>query len=241
MAPWRVLAVSIAGIMGLGAVPAAAQVIQPNQIELISLKPGQYMWFETMTPAGGYQGPVSIVVSIPAQVLYVYRGGALIGVSTVSTGKAGKETPTGEFTILQKKTFHRSNLYSNAPMPFMQRLTWDGIALHAGHLPGYPASHGCIRLPKEFAKQLYSLTEMGGTVSVIDETVDDPRSNPWAPPTLYANPGDFAGERYNIVTASVQRPPSLAPVKGDGARPTSSSWVTGPAAEVVQPLPRGTR
>ncbi|WP_346770451.1 L,D-transpeptidase family protein [Sphingomonas sp. AOB5] len=240
MAPWRVIAVSIAGVLGMGSLPAAAQVIEPNQVELISLKPGQFMWFETLTPAGTYQGPVSIVVSIPAQVLYVYRNGALIGVSTVSTGKEGKETPTGEFTILQKKPFHRSNLYSNAPMPWMQRLSWDGIALHAGKLPGYPASHGCIRLPNEFAKQLFSMTEMGGTVSVIDETVDDPRTNPWAPPRLQADPSQFAGERYNLVTASVQRPPALAPVRDDGTRP-STSWVTGPTREVVQPIPAGTR
>src|SRR3546814_10651322 len=70
----------------------------------------------------------------------------LVGMASVSTGMKGHRTPTGEFPVLQKRQWHRSNLYSNAPMPFMQRLTWDGIALHAGHNPGYPASHGCIRL-----------------------------------------------------------------------------------------------
>lgn len=91
---------------------------------------------------------VVITISIASQQMHVFRNGALWRSSPISTGKRGKETPSGVFAILQKKKFHRSNLYSNAPMPFMQRLTWDGIAIHAGHLPGYPASHGCIRLPR---------------------------------------------------------------------------------------------
>jgi lipoprotein-anchoring transpeptidase ErfK/SrfK len=89
-------------------------------------------------------------------------------VSTVSTGMPGYDTPTGSFPILQKKVHHISNLYY-VPMPFMQRLTDDGIALHAGRIPGYPASHGCIRLPPEFAKLLYAETKLGMTVTVQDE------------------------------------------------------------------------
>ena len=92
------------------------------------------------------------MVSIPQQRAYVYRGGTLIGVTTVSTGRPGHDTPTGRFEILEKRREHFSNLYNNAPMPFMQRLTWDGIALHAGQIPGRPASHGCVRLPLEFAR-----------------------------------------------------------------------------------------
>jgi hypothetical protein len=107
-----------------------------------------------------------MVVSLGAQQAYVYRNGVRIGVSTVSTGKKGKQTPTGVFTILQKNAKHRSNLYNNAPMPYMQRLTWDGIALHAGNLPGYPASHGCVRLPMAFASALFAETSMGMTVVV---------------------------------------------------------------------------
>ncbi|RYM09102.1 L,D-transpeptidase [Sphingobium cupriresistens] len=84
----------------------------------------------------------------------------------LSTGMKGHRTPTGDFPILQKRQWHRSNLYSNAPMPYMQRLTWDGIALHAGHNPGYPASHGCIRLPYAFARDLFALTKMGTLVEV---------------------------------------------------------------------------
>ena len=124
----------------VGAIPAAAQVIEsPDTFNVNTLKPGQYVWFDEADPTpagygseGANYGPISIVVSISQQLAYVYRGGNLIAVSTVSTGRAGHETPTGEFTILQKNKFHRSNIYSNAPMPYMQRLTWDGIALHAG-------------------------------------------------------------------------------------------------------------
>ena len=115
---------------------------------------------------------VVVVVSKPSQQMIVFKDGMLWGTSKVSTGKRGKSTPSGVFAILQKKSFHRSNLYSNAPMPFMQRLTWSGIAIHAGHLPGYPASHGCIRLPQSFAKSLYGLTGHSSTaVIVTDEPV----------------------------------------------------------------------
>ena len=97
---------------------------------------------------------------------HVYSGDRLVGMASVSTGMAGHSTPTGDYPILQKNQWHRSNLYSNAPMPFMQRLTWDGIALHAGHNPGYPASHGCIRLPYAFAQKLFGMTSLGGLVTV---------------------------------------------------------------------------
>jgi lipoprotein-anchoring transpeptidase ErfK/SrfK len=118
------------------------------------------------SPAGG---GVKVVVSLPQQKAYVFDGGELIATSPVSTGKKGYETPVGTFRILQKKVHHRSNRYSNAPMPYMQRLTWQGVALHAGSLPGYPASHGCIRLPRSFAKKLYKLTDYSTDVTVTRE------------------------------------------------------------------------
>ncbi len=155
-------------LAGAAAIPAFAQ-LPDLESRAQSLRNGEYVWADR-----GGEGAVAIVVSLADQVAYVYRGGALIGVSTISTGKPGKSTPAGEFTILQKKVFHRSNLYSNAPMPYMQRLTWTGIALHAGHLPGYPASHGCIRFPAAFAKQLYAITEMGGAVSVVPDVARGP-------------------------------------------------------------------
>jgi lipoprotein-anchoring transpeptidase ErfK/SrfK len=111
-------------------------------------------------------GVIRVVVSIPLQKAYVFDDGELVATSPVSTGKKGHETPSGTFRILQKKVHHRSSKYDNAPMPYMQRLTNYGIALHAGALPGYPASHGCIRLPRSFAKKLYGLTDYSTKVTV---------------------------------------------------------------------------
>lgn len=129
------------------------------------LKPGEFLWAPEIAP----EGPVMLVVSLKSQRAYVYRNGVPIGVSTVSSGRPGHHTPTGVFTILQKARIHKSNLYHDAPMPFMQRLTWGGIALHAGNLPGYPASHGCIRLPLAFAKLLFSVTKLGLTVVITND------------------------------------------------------------------------
>ncbi|TMJ13584.1 MAG: hypothetical protein E6G94_11565 [Alphaproteobacteria bacterium] len=109
---------------------------------------------------------IRVVVSIPHQRAFVYRGDALIATSPVSTGKRGHETPVGTFRILQKAVRHRSNIYANAPMPYMQKITQYGVALHAGHLPGYPASHGCIRLPWGFARKLYGMTDGSTRVTV---------------------------------------------------------------------------
>lgn len=146
----------------LGAAFAAESADIASRSE--SLQPGEFVW----EPDSALQGEIEIVVSLPLQRAYVYRGGTLIGVSTVSTGREGHETPAGTFNILQKRREHYSNLYDNAPMPFMQRLTWDGIALHAGEIPGRPASHGCIRLPTAFARHLFAATELGAAVHVIE-------------------------------------------------------------------------
>jgi L,D-transpeptidase catalytic domain len=129
-----------------------------------TLKPGDYIWHPKVSPAG----PVVVLVSLPDQLLYVYRNGFRIGRSTVSTGKPGKRTPTGVFTVLQKKVQHTSSIYKGAQMPHMQRLTWSGIAMHAGYLPGYPASAGCVRMPVDFAAKLYSVTGIGTTVIIAD-------------------------------------------------------------------------
>ncbi|HEX8654961.1 MAG TPA: L,D-transpeptidase family protein [Allosphingosinicella sp.] len=111
-------------------------------------------------------GAVRILVSLPQQRLWVFRGRELVATSRVSTGKRGHETPAGSFPILQKRVEHYSNIYDNAPMPYMQRLTHYGIALHGGRVPGYPASHGCIRLPHAFARRLYRLTDFNSRVIV---------------------------------------------------------------------------
>jgi len=135
----------------------------PVADEAASLDPGEFVWRPELAAAG----PVEIVVSIPLQRAYVYRGGTLIGVTTVSTGRRGHATPVGRFSITQKRREHYSNLYNNAPMPFMQRLTNDGIALHAGQIPGYPASHGCVRLPLAFARHLFGVTQVGVAVHIV--------------------------------------------------------------------------
>jgi hypothetical protein len=134
----------------------------PADTPIETLAQGEFIWMGDAARSG----PLLLVVSVDEQRAYLYRNGVLTGVTTVSTGKKGHETPTGVFTILQKNEDHYSNLYNNAPMPYMQRLTWGGIALHAGGLPGYPASHGCIRLPSEFARRLFEITATGMTVVV---------------------------------------------------------------------------
>ena len=130
-----------------------------------------------------------ILVSVPEQTMHVYRNGVLIGRSTVSTGSKGHSTPGGVFSILEKKQTHHSKTYNDAPMPYMQRLTWTGIAMHSGALPGYPASHGCIRLPYDFSQLLFKATEKGGTVVVGDGKTPTPHlaSNPG----LLLAPKDF--------------------------------------------------
>src|ERR1700730_8228983 len=130
-----------------------------------TLKPGHYVWHPEVSPAG----PVVVLVSLPDQILYVYRNGVRIGRSSVSTGKPGKRTPTGVFTVLQKKVRHESSIYKGAQMPHMQRLTWTGVAMHAGNLPGYPASAGCVRLPVDFAEKLYAVTRNGTSVIITDD------------------------------------------------------------------------
>jgi len=164
------------------------------------LKPGDYIWHPEISPAG----PVVVVISVPDQQLYVFRNGVRIGRTTVSTGTKGHATPTGVFTILQRKVDHESSIYKGAKMPHMQRLTWDGIAIHAGRLPGYPASHGCVRVPVEFAENLYSVTSIGTTVIIADDK---------SAPSTTSNPGLlFAGpEGGTAPTGPIVWQPEKAP------------------------------
>lgn len=138
--------------------------------DAMKLKPGTFSWTPDLQP----DGPVAVVVSLPEQRVHVYRNGIRIAVSTCSTGKPGHETPTGTFVVLQKDADHKSSTYNDAPMPFMNRLTWSGIALHAGNLPGYPASHGCVRLPREFSEKLFEVTHLGTPVIIAGSATD-----PW--------------------------------------------------------------
>lgn len=147
--------------------PAMAATATVAIDEAVALSAGGYVWRDR-----GVGAPLSIVVSLPDQRAYVYRGDVLVAVSTVSTGRQGHDTPVGSFPILEKQVAHKSTLYDDAPMPFMQRLTWDGVALHAGGTPGFPASHGCVHLPTAFAKKLFGATRVGTQVTVIDASID---------------------------------------------------------------------
>jgi hypothetical protein len=127
-----------------------------------ALKPGQFVWRDVPESAG----PERVVISISDQLAFLYRGQTLMAVSTISSGKDEKPTPTGIFSVLAKAPMYRSKKYDNAPMPWMQRIDHYGIALHAGFNPGVPASHGCVRLPGAFAKKLYSVTDLGTPVYI---------------------------------------------------------------------------
>lgn len=223
--PLTGIALAICAVGGIGAVasssqadtyatsaPADAILSTPSPARpSFDLLAGEFVWQPHRAPAGD----LFIAVSLSDQLAYVFRDDALIGVTTISTGRAGYETPTGMFTILQKKREHYSNLYDDAPMPFMQRLTWDGIALHGGDVPGYPASHGCIRLPYRFAKLLFGTTGFDTTVVVdydaavppgvafpdmalvaeMEAAVPAPRTNP---PTTTTRHMGRSGERATI-------------------------------------------
>ena len=172
--------------------PALAQRVDKYAEQLTN---GEFNWF----PERSESGPIIVIVSLPDQRLYVYRDGVRIAASTCSTGKLGHATPTGVFKILQKDKNHHSSTYNNAPMPYMNRLTWSGVALHAGQLPGYPASHGCVRLPKEFAELLFGVTKLGMTVVIADDK---------SQPEEVTHPGmvlgEYAAREFNAVDTAIK-------------------------------------
>ena len=197
-------AVAIGDVQARGndTLPAPSATLPATALDAVdALAPGDYIW----EPERTGNGQLVVVVSLPEQRAHVYRNGIRIGVSTISSGKPGKETPTGIFEILQKKRTHFSNLYNNAPMPFMQRLTWDGIALHAGKIPGYPASHGCVRLPEDFAEKLFAETERGMLVVIADEAshgTEVAYPGPRAPVDAYSGlPLPAAGSDLGVAAA----------------------------------------
>ena len=159
-------------------------------------------------------GPLVVVVSIGKQTVTVYDDGKVIAKSPISSGTSSNPTPTGIFSILEKNRYHYSNLYGGAPMPFMQRVTNSGVAMHAGDLPGYPASHGCIRLPYSFARSLFGITDIGARVIISNEDLTPAEFNsprliaPLAPDTATTAP---SGPVPNIVAASPAAAESNAP------------------------------
>lgn len=164
------LAAAPASAFASASAPAAADQAVEERLE--TLRAGEFVW----QPERAADGPVEVVISLADQRALVFRGGTLIGASTVSSGREGYESPIGRFHILQKSRHHRSNRYNSAPMPFMQRLNWYGVALHGGEVPDRPASHGCIRLPTGFARRLFGATELGSFVFVMPDPLATPQA-----------------------------------------------------------------
>ena len=175
---WRIAVLTAAGAIG-GAAQAQAALYwtdsdpgysrprpampQPRQ------KPHRHQARKIEAPereSGKPQGPLVIAISIDRQSLRIYDANGFFAETPISTGMKGHPTPMGVFSVIQKQKLHHSNIYSGAPMPYMQRITWSGIAIHAGVLPGYPASHGCIRMPMAFAVKMWNWTKMGARVVV---------------------------------------------------------------------------
>ncbi|WP_308518003.1 L,D-transpeptidase family protein [Sphingomonas flavescens] len=198
-----VLMLSIAAALSSAAAAAQQVDVTSGSVaqSVAGLRPGEFVWAPQIAP----QGPMLLLVNLKKQRALLFRNGVPIAATTVSTGSPGRETPTGVFTILQKQVEHYSSKYDNAPMPFMQRLTWQGVALHAGKLPGYPASHGCIRLPAEFAKLLYEVTALGMTV-VISDRESQPRVAP--SPDLLAAPDVGAPQPAGAIVWTPDRAPA---------------------------------
>ena len=196
---------SLAEVIGAG-----AQLVGKNAEQLQN---GEFNWHPGRSPGG----PLLIIVSVPDQLVHVYRNGIRIAASTCSTGKPGHGTPTGVFNILQKDKHHHSSTYNNAPMPNMNRLTWSGVALHAGNLPGYPASHGCVRLPLQFSEMLFGITKVGMTVVIADNS---------SQPSSVVHPGmvlgDYARREFVAVDAALTKSEYS---EGQRPRPISTSVV----------------
>lgn len=162
--PFAAFLLAAAATPGLVTPALASEAALTRQASM--LQPNDWVWSDDAAA-----GPLSVVISLPDQRAYVYRGKTMVAVSSAATGRDGKETPVGVFPILQKQVKHTSSLYDSAPMPYMERLTWDGVALHGGSTPGFRNSHGCVHLPLAFARKLYAQTRIGTVVEVTDASV----------------------------------------------------------------------
>ena len=220
------------------------------------LRPGEYYWMPHVAP----DGAAVAVVNLHTQMAQVFRNGVVIGFSSVSSGKPGHSTPAGIYPVLEKKRFHRSNLYNDAPMPYMLRLTWDGVAMHVGHLPGYPASHGCIRLPAAFAPKLFGVINRGDRVWVAKNALTSIEASPMttlAPITpdgkalltlqAYTQPEYWdtawteTANAASVVAASASMPASTATIASASVAAASTAPApapaSAPASASAMPLP----
>ena len=172
------------------------------------------------------KGPLQIIISIADQRVSLYDNGTLVARSSVSTGVRRHPTPLGVFSVLEKERWHRSNIYSGAPMPYMQRITWSGIALHAGELPGYPASHGCIRLTNDFAIRLWHLTKRGARVIIAGQDVV---------PVEITNPHLFVSKPKTAFGSPESPAIAVADNSNKTATATADSQAAGSAPSAVAP------
>ncbi len=199
--------------------------------------------------------PLFVVVALGEQELTVYNHDGVVTRSQISSGMPGHETPRGIFTILARELMHHSNLYSNAPMPFMQRVTWSGVAMHTGVVPGHPASHGCVRLPASFAPKLWGLTKIGERVIISHDNVQpEPISHSWLPaPKMAAAPAALPlkgreKDKGDIATPAVAPQPVTEPAatnapapsetprrSDDSTRQTSTGGAAAPATGAATP------
>jgi hypothetical protein len=191
-------------------------------------------------------GPLMVIVSIGSQHVSLYADGAFVARGPVSTGMRGHPTPVGVFSVIQKDRYHRSNIYSAAPMPYMQRITWSGVAIHQGVLPGHPASHGCIRTSSDFAIRLWGTTKLGVRVIVSRSDVTPaPISNPRLfalrsepTPEIKPEPAVVRGPAPPfIVVPAVERAPSDPEDFNNPLELRGSEGAGAPAAEPVGPVP----
>jgi L,D-transpeptidase catalytic domain len=209
------------GLVSAGALSLSRKAFaEPTLAAIDSLQPGQFSWHPEKAPVGH----LVIVVSLPDQRLYAYRQGVRVAVSTCSTGKAGHRTPTGVFSILQKDKHHRSSTYNDAPMPNMNRLTWAGVALHAGELPGYPASHGCVRLPLEFSEKLFGITEIGTPVII---------ANAATYPSVVAHPGMILAKNKQRAAHALKAKQKTAQQRKPLKHPNSAVVISGVDKEII--------
>ena len=189
------------------------------------------------------KGPLLIVISVADQRISLYDNGALIARSSVSTGVKDHPTPLGVFSVISKQRWHRSNIYSAAPMPYMQRITWSGIALHAGDLPGYPASHGCIRLTNDFAIRLWHLTRRGTRVIIAHADVrpveiSNPRLFVAKPKVVSGSPesGTATHPGNDTITAAATHAPLISNAKAQEDAKVPDPASTGVAPQKVAPI-----
>jgi len=214
------LGVALASTVAFTATPAAAKARYkpaPKQTEHVSTEP-----FGNIP-----KGPVQIFVSINQQKLHVYSDGAHVADTSVATGVPSLPTPLGVFSVIQKQVFHRSNIYSNAPMPFMQRITWSGVALHEGESIGHQASHGCIRMPRDFAMRLYKLTRIGARVIVARGEL---KPAEFADPHLFVHKDKAPAPTAAAPVPAVQTAQSIDAGKAIDVAPADATAVAQPAA-----------